>query len=292
MNTSLRATGQLVQYLMQRIAFLMVLTLGLGLSAYAVAAALGVVPWLVMPLQFGDTAPIEAGMAVQLGITALAFCLMFFLPANSRMMALETSHRRFHMGMRDVARAYSAAHRADREGVFTMPSEFDSVRERIAFLRDHPDLGDLEPSVLEVAAQMSHVSQELAQVYSDRNVARARDFLIARQQEVEDFNIRLEEAKRVANEMHSWHTRLSLEEDVAESQLARLCEVLETILPELTLAPDPAPAHAHAEAQDVSAPLVLRNDAHGSGWVGGPAHAGAGIEDQRIVAMVSRRAAE
>lgn len=278
MITHLRATAQLVQFLMQRLALLTILSLALGLSAYAAACALGYAQWLTLPLQFGTVLLPEAGIYVQLGLTALAVGLLFFLPANARMMALETSHRRFHIGMKDVARAYAAAHRADREGVFTMASEFDSVRERIAFLRDHPDLADLEPSVLEVAAQMSHISRELAQVYSDNNVQRARDFLTARQQEIDDFNTRLDAAKRIATEMRQWHMRVEMEEDVAEAQLARLCEELEEILPELV--PDTARPEAAAEAP--------------SGWVGDREFedSDAAPRDDRIVAMLSRRAAE
>ena len=279
MITQLRAGGLLLQYFMQRVTFLLLLSFGLGLLAYTVACAAGQTPWLEMPLAFGGQIYEDAGNYVQVGLTALVIGMMFFLPTNARVMALETSHRNFQIRMKDVARAYSAAHRADREGVFTLSSEFDSVRERIAFLRDHPDLGDLEPSVLEVAAQMSHVSKELAQVYSDSNVQRARDFLTARQQEIADFSVRLEEAKVVANEIRQWHNRVEIEEDVAESQLARLCEELEQILPEIV--PEPV----------AQAPLAPSE--HPSGWVRD--NDAAFVEerdDQRVVAMVTQRAAE
>ncbi len=99
--------------------------------------------------------------------------LCFFLPSNARIMRLENSHRRFSIGMRDVAQAYHFAHAADREGIFQMSSEFDAVRECLAYLRDHPDLESLEPALLEAAAQMSHISRELADVYADEKVARA-----------------------------------------------------------------------------------------------------------------------
>ncbi|MCA0961111.1 DNA repair protein [Salipiger bermudensis] len=238
-----------------------------------------------MPLTFGDQVVPQAGIYIQLGLTVLALGLMFFLPSNARIMTLENSHRRFHMTMRDVARAYSASHRADREGVFTLSSEFDSVRERIAYLRDHPDLGDLEPSVLEAAAQMSHVSRELADVYSDSKVQRARDFLTARQQELEDFNIRLEQAKRVANEIRTWHMRVELEEDVAESQLSRLRDELEGILPEIQVSQPQERAHNVAALRDAQ-----------SGWVRGPereeSHAQEPVQADPMVAVITRRAAE
>ena len=264
----------LVRDVLQRLAFLSILAAALTLVAYAAACALGLAPWLVLDLRFGDYLVPDAGMLVQLSLTLIVLLLCFFLPTNARVMALETSHRRFHIGMTDVARAYAVAHAADRSGTFTLSSEFDSVRERIAFLRDHPDLAELESSVLEVAAQMSHLSRELAQVYSDRNVARARDFLIQRQQEIEDFNTRLAHAKSVATEMRGWLNRVEMDEAVAESQLARLCDELAEILPELgeTTAPPPAADGAPA------APRNWDEDVQ--------------QDDGRIVALLARRAAE
>jgi hypothetical protein len=221
-------------------------------------------------------------MGVQIGVTALAAALVFFLPTNARIMALETSHRRFHIGMQDVARAYQLAHAADRDGVFTLSSEFDSIRERLAFLRDHPDLAELEPSVLEVAAQMSHVSRELADLYSTRNVARARDFLIQRQQEIEEFERRISEAKAVADEIRRWAGRVEIDEAVAWSQLERLAEDLRRILPELDMPQDPAEDPGWQGTHEVAA------EPSEEAWE----HLDAPANDDRIIALLSRRAAE
>lgn len=277
MTSNFREAGLVVQFIMQRVSFFLITCFGVGLVAYSVAAAAGLVPWLTLPLTFGTATYADAGMWIQIGVASLALSLMFFLPGNARIMALETSHRSFHMGMRDVAKAYAAAHRADRDGVFTLSSEFDSVRERIAFLRDHPDLGDLEPSVLEVAAQMSHVSRELATTYSDSNIQRARDFLMARQQEIADFNTRLDEAKAVAAEIGQWHRQVELDEDVAEAQLVRLCEELELVLPEIL------PDAAQETPAPAPQPYVLTTPEQPA-W--------AGTVDDRVVAIGTRQAAE
>ena len=114
-------------------------------------------------------------------------------------------------------------------------SAADPVRERLAYLRDHPDLSSLEPAVLEVAAQMSHVSKELADVYSDERVERARGFLEQRQYELQQFNQRLTQAKMVSTEMKHWLHEVELEEAVAAAQLDRLRDELKDILPELGL---------------------------------------------------------
>ena len=276
METPLRRSALILQSVLQQVSILIVLALAASLGAWTLAAAFGLLPWLVLDMSLGAQ-PIEnAGMWLQIGLVALAVALAAYLPTNARVMALERSHRRFHLNMRDVAQAYAAAHRADREGVFTLPSEFDSIRERIAFLRDHPDLGDLEPSILEVAAQMSHVSRDLARIYSDSNVMRARDFLIARQQEIEDFNRRLDQAKALATEIRMWHDRVELDEAVAEAQLVRLCEELERVLPEI-LPEEPRPAPAPAP---YVLPAALRTE---------PQEA---AEAERIIAMSARRAAE
>ncbi|MCL3883406.1 DNA repair protein [Marivita sp. GX14005] len=280
----LRSISVLAVWLMQHLALVLLAALALGLTGYTLACLFGYAPWLEMTAIFGGYAYPQAGHVVQGGITALALSLCFFLPANSRIMALETSHRRFQIAMEDVARAYRLSHAADREGVFNMRSEFDSVRERIAFLRDHPDLAELEPAVLEVASQMSHVSRELAQTYSDRSVARARDFLIQRQQEIEEFNARLAEAKATAAEMRVWVDKVEIEESVARAQLERLCEELSEILPEL-----------YAAEPVAEEPTEIVTQAQVEVW-DDPAHnPGATFpddSDNRIVALLARRAAE
>ena len=218
---------------LQRLAVILVLALGVSLTLYTVTCAFGLTPWLTLNLQFGDVVISNAGTYVQFFLAALSLSLCAFLPSSARVMTLENSHRNFTIQMQDVARAYYAAHSADRDGVYKLRHEFDSIRERIAHLREHPDLSDLEPSVIEVAAQMSHLSRDLAQTYSDRQVARARDFLVQRQQEIEDFNRRIEKAKAVTNDMRVWLDKVELDEAVARSQLDRLTIELADLLPEL-----------------------------------------------------------
>lgn len=208
---------------------------GLGLLAYTVASALGQAPWLTLPLQFGSNPPVDLGWIVQIAVTLAVLGLCVYLPTNQRILRLETSHRRFAINMQDVARAYEAVHRADREGVFQLKSEFDAVRERMNFLRNHPDLSVLETDLLEVAAQMGAISHELAEVYSDERVDRARNFLTQRQQEVKLIEERLEEAKVIANDIHNWAMRVEIEEDVARSEIQRLSELLNDVMPEIDM---------------------------------------------------------
>lgn len=204
----------------------------LALLFYTGMASLGLSNWLSLPVQFGSEVT-DAGVWVQIGLTILAVGLCVYLPANHRVMRLESSHRNFSIHMQDVARAYHAVHQADRDGTFQLSHEFDAVKERIAYLRDHPDLGLLEPDVLEVAAQMGVISRELAEIYSHERVDRARTFLAQRQEEIAAFRDQLDEAKAVANDIQNWAARVDLEEDVARSEIARLRAVLEETMPEL-----------------------------------------------------------
>ncbi|MDP5216593.1 DNA repair protein [Ruegeria sp. 2205SS24-7] len=198
-------------------------------------SAMGVLPWLSLSAGVGDTMSPLAGPIAQIALTCLILMLAFYLPANARIMALERSHRNFAINMNDVANAYHAAHSADREGYFNLSSEFDAVKERLAFMREHPDLEDLEPDVLELAAQMSQISRELARIYSDDKVARAKGFLLQRQEELERFNKRVGDAKIVLQEMRQWHHEIEIEESVARSQLARIREEMFELLPELAV---------------------------------------------------------
>lgn len=228
-----KAAWRLAQTLMQRLAFMLLIAATLFLLGATGLAAFGVLPWPDLSARIGETSYPEAGRVLQIALTVFAVMLCFFLPSNARIMRLETSHRRFAINMEDVARAYALAHSADRAGVFAVHSEFDAVRARLAHLNEHPDLGTLEPAMLEVAAQMSYLSRELADTYSDEKIERARAFLIQRQQEIEAFEARLEKAKLVCQELKHWSTRVDMDESVARSQLGRLKEDLRTVLPEL-----------------------------------------------------------
>ena len=162
---------------MQRLALLVFACASLVILCATIAASFGMLPWIKVNLRWnGQTIP-NAGMFVQIGITILAVGICFFLPSNSRIIELENSHRQFSIGMNNVSRAYGAVRAADRGDAFRLSNKFDSVRERLVYLRDHPELSSLEPAVLEVAAQMPHISKELAEVYSNDRVARARGFL-------------------------------------------------------------------------------------------------------------------
>lgn len=199
-----------------------------------IASALGYLPWLDVIFATAS-GPIQAGPAMQLALAALGVALLFFLPSASRLMSLEEAHREFHMTMEDVADAYAASHEADRVGIFNLSSEFDSVRERITYMREHPDLAKLEPQILEVAAQMSHTSRDLARVYNHESVDRAKAVLRQRQVEMEEFTDQLQMAKRHTDELKRWSTQLEVEGSVATTQLDQLKKGLGEILPALGL---------------------------------------------------------
>ncbi|MFW8637239.1 DNA repair protein [Cribrihabitans pelagius] len=222
------------QTLFQRLTFALICAAALGAVVATALSAAGVWPWLTLEAGLNGTLYPQAGMVAQIALTVLAVMLAFFLPANGRMLALENSHRKFTLQMEDVARAYHAAHAADRKGLFNAASEFDAVKERLAFMRNHPDLGGLEPEVLELAAQMSQVSQDLAKTYSDDNVSRARTFLKQRQEELEAFQARLEDTKAVVAELRQWTRDVEIEESLAKSHLARLREEVFELMPELS----------------------------------------------------------
>ncbi|WP_299042445.1 DNA repair protein [uncultured Tateyamaria sp.] len=225
---------------MRRLALFLFAGLALLLVGATGMATAGLWPWIDVPIMWDGTHVVQAGMFAQIGLTIFAVALCFFLPTNIRIMQLETSHRQFNVGVDDITRAYHAAHHGDRDGAFTLGDAFESTRDRLAFLRDHPDLGMLEPELLELAAKMSHISRDLAEAYSTDKVERARSFLQQRQFEIEQFNDRLEQAKAIHGEFSTWINRLDLEENVARAQLERLLDEMERLLPELNQPAQPA----------------------------------------------------
>jgi len=219
--------------ILHSISMVLILFIGLAAIGYTIASALGITPWLTFSARFGEIVYPQAGMMTQIVVTVILASLFFFMPSAGRIMSLERSHRDFKMSMEDVARAYHVCHTADRSGVFTMSSEFDEVRERLSYLRDHPDLDSLEPQVLELAAQMSQQSRELADVYSDDKVSRAKMFLQQRQEEVERQQTLIVEALHALRDIRKWSQQVELEESVVASQLSQLEEQLEATLPSL-----------------------------------------------------------
>lgn len=211
----------------------LVALLAVGLLALSLAAAFGLVPWPQIALFFGGQAVPQAGMWLQIGLTALIWLFLIFLPGNLRISRLERSHRSFALGMDDVARAYRAAHAADRAGVFALSAEFDSMRARMEHMRDHPDLQHLEPELLQVAAQMSLETRDLAHAYSNEKVNRAKTFLKQRQEEVQALTDRLAIARRTCDELRRWLSDIEADERTAQTQLRRLEADLKEILPTL-----------------------------------------------------------
>jgi len=221
------------QNVFQKLTLLLICTAALFAVTSTLLAAMDLWPWLTIQAGLDDQSVANAGIYVQVGLTALVLMLAFYLPSNSRMMALENAHRKFSLQMQDIVDAYQVAHAADRSGAFALASEFDAVKERMAFLRDHPDLQALEPEILELAAQMSQVSHELAETYGDAKVSRARAFLQQRQEEVELFQHRIEDAQTILHELRQWTRDIEIEESIAKSQLSRLRDELFELLPEL-----------------------------------------------------------
>ena len=222
-----------LQSILQTTALAFLAVLALAALTFTTLAALGVEPWLTLNASFGGHDLPNAGLYTQIGVTLLLASLCFFVPANARMMRLERSHRSFTLSMNDVAQAYAISHQSDKSGVFTLSSEFDSVRERIAHLRQHPDLATLEPDVLEVAGQMSHVSRNLARVYSDEAVARAKTFLQQRQEECAALRDRIQLAQYTSTELKRWLADIEADEKTAATQMERLERDLRDILPAL-----------------------------------------------------------
>ena len=173
------------------------------LFGLSLLALFGFAPWLELQLGYGGVDLPHAGAVAQLGLTLLFLALCFFLPANRRMLKLERSHRDFHVSMEDVARAYRASHLNDRRGLFTTRAEFDSMRERITHLRNHPQLGALEPGVIELAAQMSHEARALADAFSDRKVRRARATLERRERDVRKLAAAMDRASTLSVEVRA-----------------------------------------------------------------------------------------
>ncbi|NNE78920.1 MAG: DNA repair protein [Silicimonas sp.] len=196
-----------------------------GIGATGLAFA-GVLPWPEVALGYGGAVVPWAGMALQIGVTALFALLAVFLPSARRVLRLEGAHRRFEIDMDDITKAYRAAHFADRAEMFGMRREFDAIRERYQFLKTHPDMAEIDAELLTIAAQMSEQTRELAEVYSDAKVARARESLKQRRVDAEALQERIQEAHADMRDLKRMMEDVDIEESTVASQLQQLREAV------------------------------------------------------------------
>jgi hypothetical protein len=246
MSSGVLSALRSAQHIAQQVVQTAIVGLALGLVAATLAAAFGALPWPDLALSYGGHPALNAGMWAQIALTVLFVALTFYLPANLRMARLERSHRSFAVGMQDVSQAYRMAHAADRAGVFALSGEFDAMRDRLEHLRQHPDLAHLEPELLQLAAQMSLETRDLARAYSDEKVNRAKVFLKQRQEEAHALTERLSIARRTCDDLRRWLHDIEAEERAAQTQIKRLEADLKEILPTLGYDFD------HSEPQDAN----------------------------------------
>jgi len=234
--------GTAVDRASQRIAMFVLIVATVALFAASALAALDVLPWPDLFVLTAGGEPVAVGKWVLLGASVLLLLLTTLLPGSFRVLHLERSHRDFTIAMDDVARAYWMAHAADRAGTFGLSREFDAVRERFRFLREHPDLEDIQPELLELAAQMGAESRELARQFSDTKVTQAREMLEARRCDAAEMQERIAKAVAVTGQMKRMLAEVEMDEAMSRSALVRLREELDELLPRIEAATrDPEP---------------------------------------------------
>jgi hypothetical protein len=221
-----------IQRVLQSVAMLGLVGVSLSLTVLTALGAAGAVPMLSVPASIGING-VDAGPLLQTGAAVTLLALLALLPGSAKVRQLEASHRSFQIGMEDVTRAYWAAHAADRVGIFQMSREFDAVRERFEFLRQHPELSEHEPELLELAAQMSTEARDLARIYSDEKVARAEAMLVERKAEAKRLTQLIDRAHQVSRDMRRRLAEVEMDEDVVRSRIGALREELESIWTEL-----------------------------------------------------------
>ncbi len=213
----------------QSAAMVLIAAAALVMLALTGLAAVGVLPWLQIAAMVDGAALPWAGMALQIGLTVLLLLLSTFIPSNRRVLQLEASHRAFALSMDDISRAYEVAHKDDRAGAYKLKREFDSVRERYMALKDHPDLEGIDSDLLTIAAQMSHQSRELAQVYSDDKIARVTEALDQRKRDATLLADRIQTAHAAIRDVRGRLSDVEIDEASVAAQLERLEEDMDEI---------------------------------------------------------------
>lgn len=222
-----------VQDYLQASVIVLLGALVIGMVVVTLMSVVGVLPWLQIDARLGTVDIPAFGPALQVLFTLFCLALLAVLPSSARVLKLEQTRRDFTLTLDDLENAYRAAHQEDRAGAFTLSEEFNAVRERLNYLKRHPDLANLEPEILEIAAQMSFLARDLATVYSDDAVTRAKAFLKQRQQEVVSHRERISAALGASQELRLWLDDVEADERDARRMIARLDVELRELLPRI-----------------------------------------------------------
>ena len=90
---------------------------------------------------------------------------------------------------------------------------------------------------------MSQESRNLAEIYSDEKVERARTFLRSRQREIEEYREQIALAQQTCADLKRWSQQVNVEDSVVSGQMQRLEADLAEILPligyEMADSPEP-----------------------------------------------------
>ena len=212
-----------------RLALAILLLVTVITVTYPILAALGMLEWVKIPIIYGGTEyDIGAHVSIALALVFIALCAI--VPSSARVLKLEVSHRDFRITMDDVKESFKQVFEEDRRGIFTLPGEFDGVRERMDTLLADPTLGDHDRNILVLAAQMGQASKELAEAFSEENVQRARESLEHRLQDIKQAEELIEKADTVSQELQGKLQSIQMQEGAQQEVAQQLIDELETIL--------------------------------------------------------------
>jgi hypothetical protein len=226
-----------------------VILLAAGFSIDTVLDASGQLHWQQLMHPIERYVVNDNGIVLQISICLFLVLAALLLSTLSRLARLERLQKTSALSLPDIATAYRLSHAADRKGAFALVGEFDQMRLRMDHLRNHPDLQDLQDDLLQIAAQMSMQTRDLARIYSDENVKGATDFLRQRQLDVQALSDQLTIARTTCDELLACSNTVDADDDQIRQHIEQLEHELKDILPSLGFSPIAArPRHGNVVA--------------------------------------------
>ena len=216
-------------HILQTAAILVMAAMAFIASLATILAVFGILPWIEFSAQVGGATLPWAGAALQIGLTGILIALLGLAPMALRVSRLEATHRAFNLDIHDIARAYRAAHEADRAEMFNMASQHDAVLERMDYLNSLPRLEKIDEDLLRVASQMSAQSSDLAANFSDERLRRTRAALKQRLADARILQDRVQSAFATMREIRRLTSETDFEEAAAAAQLERLQQEMAVI---------------------------------------------------------------
>lgn len=214
------------------------ITITILLAVYTLLCLFGFMPWLYVPLQFGqEGAVVDRGTIIQLLLVLVMFSLCYNIPSSARIMRMEVIKHKEHLGLQDIMTATAHLFEEDRNGAFSVTTQFDNITRRIEMLQRHETLDKLSDKHQATAAMISYQVRKFAKKFSKKKVDRANTALQLIRQRLTETETIIADVTPIVNDLASEYNDIVDRERICRARVVAMLDQIQPLLEQFDLIP-------------------------------------------------------